>query len=78
MKNTNLHAAKVNKNDEFYTRIEDIARELYNYKCHFKDKTVYCNCDDAQSMRICRCYVKTAIAKKEQYNPHSGYIIKGV
>lgn len=47
-KNNNLHAAKAAKNDEFYTRIEDIEVELKNYKDYFKDKTVYCNCDDAR------------------------------
>jgi hypothetical protein len=44
-KNENLHKAKKAKNDEFYTRIEDIENELVNYKDFFKDKVVYCNCD---------------------------------
>lgn len=42
----NLHKAKVSKNDEFYTQLSDIERELKHYKAHFKDKVVYCNCDD--------------------------------
>lgn len=42
----NLHAAKVSKKDEFYTQLGDIERELKYYKNHFKDKVVYCNCDD--------------------------------
>ena len=45
-KNRNFHAAKAAKNDEFYTREEDIANELRWYRPHFKDKVVYCNCDD--------------------------------
>ena len=45
-KNQNLHRAKGIKNDEFYTRLEDIEKELSNYKQHFENKTVYCNCDD--------------------------------
>ena len=45
-KNSNLHAAKTAKNDEFYTRLEDIENELKHYKSFFKGKTVYCNCDD--------------------------------
>lgn len=45
-KNTNLHQAKSAKNDEFYTKLEDIENELKHYKEHFKDKIVYCNCDD--------------------------------
>lgn len=44
--NSNLQKAKKGKNDEFYTQLEDIERELKHYKEHFKDKVVYCNCDD--------------------------------
>lgn len=46
--NKNLHLAKAAKDDEFYTKIEDIENELYYYKQHFKNKVVYCNCDDAE------------------------------
>ena len=46
MKNSNLHKAKNEKNDEFYTMLSDIEKELQHYKEHFKDKVVYCNCDD--------------------------------
>ena len=45
--NTNLNIAKSAKNDEFYTRIEDIEKELKYYKDFFKGKVVYCNCDRA-------------------------------
>lgn len=41
-----LHKAKINKNDEFYTQLCDIERELQHYKNHFNNKIVYCNCDD--------------------------------
>lgn len=44
--NKNLHKAKTNKKDEFYTQLSDIERELKHYKKHFKNKVVYCNCDD--------------------------------
>lgn len=44
--NKNLHKAKEAKKDEFYTQLSDIERELKHYKHHFKDKVVYCNCDD--------------------------------
>lgn len=43
---TSLHKAKVAKNDEFYTQIEDIEKELMHYKKHFAGKTIFCNCDD--------------------------------
>ena len=45
-KNANLHSAKNAKKDEFYTQLSDIENELKHYKSHFKDKVVYCNCDD--------------------------------
>ena len=45
-KNDNLHKAKDAKNDEFYTRIEDVTEELRHYKKHFAGKVVFCNCDD--------------------------------
>ena len=45
-KNSNFHSAKDNKQDEFYTQLSDIEKELKYYKQHFKDKVVYCNCDD--------------------------------
>ena len=45
-KNNNLHKAKTAKNDEFYTQLTDIEKELKHYKTHFKDKTIFCNCDD--------------------------------
>ena len=41
-----LDKAKQNKNDEFYTQLSDIEREMEHYRAHFKDKTVYCSCDD--------------------------------
>ena len=44
--NANLHKAKDAKNDEFYTQFTDVSKELMHYKQHFKDKTVFCNCDD--------------------------------
>jgi len=44
--NKNLYSAKLNKNDEFYTQLTDIEKELKHYKSHFKNKTVFCNCDD--------------------------------
>lgn len=44
--NKNLHKAKDSKKDEFYTQLCDIELELKNYKKHFKNKVVYCNCDD--------------------------------
>lgn len=44
--NKSLSRAKKDPNDEFYTQLEDIERELRHYRHHFKNKVVYCNCDD--------------------------------
>ena len=44
--NTSLHGAKKAKEDEFYTQLSDIEKELKHYKDQFRDKVVYCNCDD--------------------------------
>ena len=44
--NANLHKAKNAKNDEFYTQLTDVSKEMMHYKEHFKDKIVFCNCDD--------------------------------
>ena len=44
--NKELRQANKNKNDEFYTQLNDINKELAYYTEHFKDKIVFCNCDD--------------------------------
>jgi len=44
--NKNLHKAKDQKRDEFYTQLTDIEKEMKHYKDQFKNKVVYCNCDD--------------------------------
>ena len=44
--NGNLHRARNNRKDDFYTLYADIEEELRHYGRHFKGKTVYCNCDD--------------------------------
>ena len=45
---SNLSKAKTNKNDEFYTQLSDIEKEIKNYKEHFIGKVVFCNCDDPE------------------------------
>ena len=46
MARKDLAQAKDAKKDEFYTQLVDIEKELRNYKPYFKDKVVFCNCDD--------------------------------
>lgn len=48
-KNKNLHKASKFKNDEFYTQLSDIEKEVKHYREHFKDKVVFCNCDDPRA-----------------------------
>ena len=38
--NSNLGRAKKAKNDEFYTQISDIEKELKHYRHHFKDAVI--------------------------------------
>jgi hypothetical protein len=57
-KNSNLHAAKVAKNDEFYTMLTDIEKEMSHYKDFFKGKVVYCNCDDARESNFFKYFSK--------------------
>ena len=45
-KNDDLRKANKNKNDEFYTQLTDIEKELRHYRKHFSGKVVLCNCDD--------------------------------
>ncbi|MFZ5365150.1 MAG: adenine-specific methyltransferase EcoRI family protein [Patescibacteria group bacterium] len=46
MAHKHLHKAGRAKNDEFYTQLVDIEKELKYYKEQFRGKVVYCNCDD--------------------------------
>lgn len=45
-KNTALQKAAKAKQDEFYTQLTDIEKELRYYKKHFQGKVIFCNCDD--------------------------------
>lgn len=38
MSNTSLNKSKAAKNDEYYTRLEDIEKELVYYRPYLKDK----------------------------------------
>lgn len=47
--NKKLNDAKKNKKDEFYTQLTDIEKELKHYKEYFKNKIIFCNCDDPET-----------------------------
>ena len=44
--NSNLQMSRAGKTDEFYTQLSTIEEELRHYRKYFKDKIVFCNCDD--------------------------------
>ena len=47
-KNSNFNTSKHNKNDEFYTCVSDIEKEICNYKDELYGKSVLCNCNDGE------------------------------
>ncbi len=61
MANNFLTNAKKAKNDEFYTQFSDIQKEIERYLEYdsdtFKDKVVYCNCDDPYESNFFRYFV---------------------
>lgn len=61
MANSNLSSAKNAKNDEFYTQYRDIEKEIMTYIEYnpdvFRDKVVYCNCDDPFESNFFRYFV---------------------
>lgn len=56
MANATLNAANKAKNDEFYTQISDIEKECSHYKSHFKNKIIFCNCDDPDTSNFWRYF----------------------
>jgi len=59
--NKNLNKAKETKNDEFYTQYSDIQKEVEKYLEYnpdtFRNKVVYCNCDDPFESNFFRYFV---------------------
>lgn len=56
--NSSLNAAGNAKENEFYTRYEDIQAELNHYEKHFKGKIVLCNCDDPFESNFCKFFLR--------------------
>lgn len=54
----NLHEAKVNVNDEYYTCFEDVEKECIKYKSQYYGKTIYCNCDDPLQSNFFRFFAE--------------------
>lgn len=57
MGNRNLHKASQNKDDEFYTQLADVEKEVVHYKKHFEGKTVYLNCDDPRESNFFKYFL---------------------
>lgn len=46
------------RDDEFYTRYEDIQTELNHYTKEFENKTILCNCDDPYESNFCLFFLR--------------------
>ena len=78
-----MTTAKREKNDDFYTTIDDISKEMNYYRKFFKGKVVYCPCDKvfnegrSEFVNYFTKLFHTLGLKKvifTQYNPHgAGY-----
>lgn len=55
-KNSSLNRAIVAKEDEFYTKITDIEKEIRHYKEQLRGKTIFCNCDDPEYSNFWRYF----------------------
>ena len=55
-KNSALNQAGIAKEDEFYTKLTDIEKELRHYREHFKGKVIFCNCDDPETSNFCKYF----------------------
>lgn len=51
-----LQKAKIAKEDEFYTKITDIEKELRHYRDYFRGKVIFCNCDDPEFSNFWRYF----------------------
>lgn len=45
-RSSHLKCSRTVKDDEFYSRIEDIREELQHYEIELRGSKIYCNCDD--------------------------------
>ena len=55
-KNADLNKANKAKKDEFYTQITDLEKEMRHYREHFRDKVIFCNCDDPEYSNFWRYF----------------------
>ena len=74
--NKNLHIAKKVKNDEFYTKYEDIENELKYYTEYFENKIIYCNCDDYLNSNFVKYFIDNFQELKLKKLIATGYLSK--
>lgn len=53
-----FNKGRADQDDEYYTRYEDIQNEINNYRDDFKNKIVFCNCDDPYESNFCKFFLK--------------------
>lgn len=53
-----FNKGKNTKDDEYYTRYDDIQNELNYYTNEFEDKTVLCNCDDPYESNYFKFFIR--------------------
>ncbi|EAY4774905.1 modification methylase, partial [Salmonella enterica] len=78
--NKSLSRAQKAKQDEFYTQLSDIENELRHYKEQFRNKVIYCNCDDPYESNFFKYFaynfnhlgLKKLIATSYSQSPISG------
>ena len=56
--NKNMTEAKRARINEFYTQASDIEKELGHYENEFRNKTVFCNCDDPYESEFFKYFAK--------------------
>ena len=54
--NSALNKAGIKKEDEFYTQLSDIEKELKHYREQFRDRIIFCNCDDPAESNFFRYF----------------------
>ena len=57
MSRDDLRMAQGARQDEFYTRLEDIENELKKYKNQLEGKVIFCNCDDPYESNFFKYFV---------------------
>lgn len=56
-KNSNLTRARIQCNNEFFTQLSSIEQEAVYYRKHFKDRIIFCNCDDPEESNFWKYFM---------------------